>query len=105
MCTPVHCVECDRIRSWDPVLYGKIQGRENLYSGIFYAVVSDSRTVGIIYFTIKISSLQILFDTVQLLFSFAKLSSVHLFYAVIDKIKNYLIFSCNNIRINKHSNS
>lgn len=71
MCIQVHCVECAKIRVLDPVLYWKIQPRENPYSGIFYAVVSDSRTVRIIYFCFKIFSVQLLFDTAQLFFSFA----------------------------------
>ena len=68
MCIQVHCVECAKIRVLDPVLYWKIQPRENPYSGIFYAVVSDSRTVRIIYFCFKICSVQLLFDTAQFLF-------------------------------------
>ena len=71
MCIQVHCVECAKIRVLDPLLYWKIQPRENPYSGIFYAVVSDSRTVRIIYFCFKICSVQLLFDTAQLFFSFA----------------------------------
>ena len=103
MCTLVHWVECAIIWSLDPVLYRKIQGRESLYSGIFYALVSDSRTARIIYFCIKICSLQLLFDTVQLLFSFSNSLLCTCSTLLLTNWKKTLIFSCNNIRINKHS--
>ena len=92
MCTLVHWVECAIIRSLDPVLYRKIQGRESLYSGIFYALVSDSRTARIIYFCIKICSLQLLFDTVQLLFSFANSLLCTCFMLLLTKSKTIWLF-------------